>query len=58
MITALDKTGIVISCAGDSLLRVDEVQLEGKRKVTARDFANGARLGVGCSIRSDEITDS
>ena len=52
-IAALEKTGFVITCAEDSFLRVEEVQLEGKRKVGARDFANGARLGIGCLIRDE-----
>jgi methionyl-tRNA formyltransferase len=52
-IAALDKTGIVITCAEHSFLRVEEIQLEGKRKVSARDFANGARLGIGCLIRDE-----
>src|SRR5215831_3583025 len=47
MISGFDKTGMVIWCGGNSLLRVDEVQVEGKRRVSARDFANGARLGAG-----------
>jgi len=56
-ITHLDKGGaIVISCAGSSFLRIDEVQLEGKRRVSARDFANGARLGVGSSITDNSTT--
>jgi methionyl-tRNA formyltransferase len=49
-IALLDKAGIVIACAERSFLRVEEIQLEGKRKVSARDFANGARLGIGDSI--------
>jgi methionyl-tRNA formyltransferase len=52
-IAGLEKTGIIISCAADSVLRIDEIQLEGKKRVSARDFANGARLGVGSSIRDE-----
>jgi methionyl-tRNA formyltransferase len=49
---ARDKAGqivatggnVFVSCGGDSWLRLTEVQLEGKKKVAAADFANGARL--------------
>ena len=37
----------VVFCGGDSMLRLDEVQLEGKRRVTSRDFINGVRPEVG-----------
>jgi len=46
-ILAIDGTGIVIACEGSTALRIEEVQIEGKRRVTAREFANGARLGPG-----------
>ena len=54
-IVGLDKTGIVIACAADSFLKIDEVQLEGKKRVSARDFANGARLTVGSTIRDETL---
>jgi len=43
-ILAIDETGIVIACEGSTALRIEEVQIEGKRRVSAREFANGARL--------------
>jgi methionyl-tRNA formyltransferase len=46
-IAAIDKSGFVIRCANATLLHVEEVQLEGKRRVAARDFLNGSRLSVG-----------
>jgi methionyl-tRNA formyltransferase len=49
-ITATDKSGFIIQCANASLLHVEEVQLEGKRRVPARDFLNGSRLNVGDSL--------
>jgi len=52
-ISGFDKSAIVVSCASDSLLRIDELQIEGKRRVTARDFANGARLAPGSSITDE-----
>ncbi len=41
---------MTIACAGSSALCVEEVQIEGKRRVSAREFANGARLKVGDRI--------
>ena len=36
-----------VTCGLKSWLRVDEVQLEGRKQVSAREFANGARLKAG-----------
>lgn len=49
-ILSLDESGIMISCAGPSALRIEDVQVEGKRRMSARDFANGARLRLGDSL--------
>ncbi|HKP70186.1 MAG TPA: methionyl-tRNA formyltransferase [Pyrinomonadaceae bacterium] len=38
---------LIVFCGGDSMLRLEEVQLEGKRRVSARDFINGVRPEVG-----------
>jgi methionyl-tRNA formyltransferase len=38
---------LMIYCGGDSVLQVHELQLEGKRRVSARDFINGVRPNVG-----------
>lgn len=38
---------LLVFCGGDSVLRIDELQLEGKRRVAARDFINGVRPHVG-----------
>jgi len=46
-ILGIDETGIIVACAGTTALRIEEVQIEGKRRVTAREFANGARLKSG-----------
>ena len=53
-IVAMDKSGITIACAGPSLLRLEELQIEGKRRMSARDFANGMRLNVGDQIADAE----
>jgi methionyl-tRNA formyltransferase len=41
------EPGITVACSGTSALLIEEVQLEGKRRVSAREFANGARLKPG-----------
>jgi methionyl-tRNA formyltransferase len=47
IITSIDKTGIVVACAGSTALRVEELQTEGKRRMSASDFVNGMRISVG-----------
>ncbi len=37
---------LLVACGSSSWLRVDEVQLEGRKRVTARAFANGAHLQI------------
>ncbi len=36
-----------VACAGGSLLELTEVQLEGRKRMTARDFLNGVKLAAG-----------
>lgn len=38
---------LLVFCGGDSVLKIDELQLEGKRRMAARDFINGVRPRVG-----------
>ncbi len=38
---------LVVSCGDESLLRLQEVQPEGKRRMSVRDFLNGARVQAG-----------
>jgi methionyl-tRNA formyltransferase len=52
-IIAIDKSGIVVVSAGSTLLYVEELQLEGKRRLTAGEFARGMRLEIG-----DRFTES
>lgn len=46
----IDDTAMTIACAGSSALRIAEIQVEGKRRMSAREFVNGARLKVGDRI--------
>jgi methionyl-tRNA formyltransferase len=38
---------LVVSCGDETALRLHEVQPEGKRRMSARDFVNGARVQAG-----------
>ncbi len=38
---------LLVACGGDSILKIDELQLEGKRRMSARDFLNGVKLQIG-----------
>lgn len=38
---------LFVGCGGGTVLRLEEVQPEGKQRMSARDFANGARLVGG-----------
>lgn len=39
--------GLVVACGDSTTLRVAELQPEGKQRMSARDFINGARVRVG-----------
>jgi methionyl-tRNA formyltransferase len=41
------KESFVVACSGGTMLRITEVQPEGKRAMSARDFLNGAKIGKG-----------
>jgi methionyl-tRNA formyltransferase len=38
---------LLITCGGGSVLQIDELQIEGKRRMTTRDFLNGIKLTAG-----------
>ncbi|MGA7791798.1 MAG: methionyl-tRNA formyltransferase [Candidatus Acidiferrales bacterium] len=38
------KKDLYVTCGGETALRVEAVQIEGRKKISARQFANGARL--------------
>lgn len=37
----------LVACGGDSILRIEELQLEGKRRMSVRDFLNGTKIQIG-----------
>src|SRR5207244_1067131 len=49
----IDDSGITVVCSGLSALLIEEVQVEGKRRLSAREFANGARLKPGDRINQE-----
>jgi methionyl-tRNA formyltransferase len=49
----IDESGITVVCSGLSALLIEEVQVEGKRRVSAREFANGARLKPADRMKQD-----
>ena len=49
-ITGMDKTGITVACGAATALHIEELQIEGKRRLSARDVANGLRLITGGRI--------
>ena len=55
-IVSIDDSGIVVNCDSDGPLLISEVQFEGKRRVSAREFANGARLKPGDLIIRNDFT--
>lgn len=44
------KDTLVVACGQRTALRLEELQLEGKRRLGARDFLNGTRLSVGTQL--------
>src|SRR5215213_1698409 len=38
---------LLVFCGGDTVLQIDELQLEGKRRMPTRDFLNGVKLQAG-----------
>lgn len=41
---ALRGDNVIVACGEGSALRIEFVQLEGRKRITGREFANGARL--------------
>ena len=38
---------LYVACGSQTLLQIDELQLEGKKKMATRDFLNGVKLQTG-----------
>ena len=46
-VTAVEREGFDVACGDSSVLSVLELQPEGKRRMSAADYTNGARLSPG-----------
>ncbi len=46
VVIASSKKGVFVMCK-NSLLRLDEIQLQGGKKMSGKDFANGNKLKIG-----------
>ncbi len=46
-IISADKNGIAVYCGTPASLLIEELQLEGKKRMAAHDFLNGIKLAVG-----------
>lgn len=44
---AATREGLAVTCGGGTVLGVEFVQLEGRKRVSAREFVSGARLSEG-----------
>ena len=42
-----DRDNFIVACGGNSALKLLEIQIEGKRRMNARDFLNGQKIEVG-----------
>lgn len=51
VVTSVEKDGLVIECGHGTFLRLEELQIEGKGRVSARDFVNGMRPIPGEQFR-------
>lgn len=52
-ILCADKTGITVAC-GKGALKITELQLGGKKRMTAADFINGVRIAAGSKMGATE----
>jgi methionyl-tRNA formyltransferase len=41
---------LLVFCGGDSVLQLEEIQLEGKRRMPVRDFLNGTKIEIGDNL--------
>ena len=43
----IDKEGFVVACGNETALKITELQIEGKKRMSARDFLNGVKVNTG-----------
>ena len=49
-VLAAKGDNLLVFCGGDSVLEIDELQIEGKKRMATRDFLNGIKLQAGESL--------
>ncbi len=49
-VVASQGDDLIVKCGGETMLRLIEVQLEAKRRMSVRDFMNGTHLKVGDAL--------
>lgn len=47
IILPTQEEGLLVICGSATVLRVDQIQIEGRNRMTAREFINGARIAPG-----------
>jgi methionyl-tRNA formyltransferase len=47
IILPTQEDGLLVICGGSTVLHVEQVQLEGRNRISDREFMNGARIGPG-----------
>ena len=47
IVLSLEEKLIAVACGGNTVLLIEEIQPEGKRRMPAADFINGSRLKIG-----------
>jgi methionyl-tRNA formyltransferase len=47
IILPTQEDGLLVICGGATVLRVEEIQVEGRNRITDREFMNGARIAPG-----------
>lgn len=51
-ILSADKTGILVACGGEMALRLTDIQVEGKKRMSAASFLAGNPLNAGARLRA------
>ena len=49
-IIAAERDDLFISCGDNTVLKIDEIQPEGKRRMGVRDFLNGSNVRVAAVL--------
>ena len=43
----INKESFIVACGNETALKITELQIEGKKRMNARDFINGVKIDVG-----------